>query len=53
MMSDVPTIAIDLVEIECNTTCLNDEYLAHRLGLIPIVSNQVDLIKYPWEERYH
>jgi DNA-directed RNA polymerase II subunit RPB3 len=51
MMSDVPTIAIDLVEIENNTTCLNDEYLAHRLGLIPIVSHQVDLLKYPWEER--
>jgi len=50
MMSDVPTIAIDLVEIEKNTTCLTDEFLAHRLGLIPIVSNRVNDLKFPWEE---
>eukprot|EP00854_Cymbomonas_tetramitiformis_P011393 gene11393-13465_t len=49
MMTDIPTIAIDLVEVEMNTTVLNDEYLAHRLGLIPLISTQVDKMKSPLE----
>lgn len=30
MLAEVETIAIDLVEIENNTTVLNDEFLSHR-----------------------
>lgn len=45
----VPTIAIELVEIESNTTVLNDEYIAHRLGLVPFVSSRVHDMKTIYE----
>ena len=36
MLSEVPTMAIELVYISNNTSIIQDEVLAHRLGLIPI-----------------
>jgi hypothetical protein len=36
LLSEVPTLAIETVYIQDNTSILQDEILSHRLGLIPI-----------------
>jgi len=49
ILSEIPTMAIDVVEIQENTSVIFDELLAHRLGLIPLMSQHADKFKYSSE----
>ncbi|KAK3939663.1 DNA-directed RNA polymerase [Diplogelasinospora grovesii] len=40
LIADIPTLAIESVFITDNTSVIQDEVLAHRLGLIPFKGNQ-------------
>lgn len=46
LLSEIPSMAIDLIEVEVNSTALCDEFIAHRLGLIPLACDCVDEFRY-------
>src|SRR3989344_1656233 len=39
-ISEIPTLAVDEVEIFKNDSALYDEVLAHRIGLVPLVTEK-------------
>ena len=47
-IAEVPTMAIDMVEISTNTSVISDEMLAHRLGLVPLKADS-SKFKYAYE----
>ncbi|POS86388.1 hypothetical protein EPUL_001388 [Erysiphe pulchra] len=46
VLAEVPTLAIDIIEVEANTSVLPDEFICHRIGLIPLISKNVDDVIY-------
>ena len=46
MIAEIPCYAIDNVDIINNTTCLDDEIIVHRLGLIPVIHNEANQAEY-------
>lgn len=46
MLAEIPTLAIDIVEVLDNTSVLADEFICHRLGLVPLVAKGIDDLLY-------
>lgn len=46
MIAEVPTMAFDDLYIRQNTSPLQDEFIAHRIGLLPLYSENADKLLY-------
>ncbi|KAL8688987.1 MAG: hypothetical protein Q9218_005235 [Villophora microphyllina] len=49
LLAEIPTLAIEYVFVHNNTSIVQDEVLAHRLGLIPLTGNPAGL---RWLQQY-
>lgn len=52
LLAEIPTLAFTVVELEINTSVFHDEFMTHRIGLVPVISpfhEQVDAMPMPQE----
>ena len=47
IISEVLTMAVDIVQVTENTSPLFDVFIVHRLGLVPLISEDIDNYNFP------